>query len=185
MYDDRPALARVPLTSDDVEALLLTDGSQIAGDRRRVRHLLTRMRAAFAAHLETVRSMQRDVEHLQSRARTSADPVAEALSALAKCTVEQQRQVYDRRAQVLLDTVRAAQEEATAARVAAASETNRARLVLAELAARPDLPEQVRELLQRQLEQLPLIRHPAPAHVPPVDGGGFSVPPAEAPELRQ
>lgn len=176
MYDESPAAARVPLTSQDVEALLLTDGADIAADPRRVRHLLTRMRATLAAHLATTRSLQRDLEVIVEGARRRAHPVAGALEALAQCTYQEQRQVYDRRAQVLIDKVEQSQRDAEEARVAAASETNRARLVLASAAQIPELSDQVRQALLEHLAQVPLMHRPVPPAVGPVDGA-FTVGP--------
>lgn len=178
-YDTDPRLVHVPLEPETVEALLLTDGSALVSSPGRVRHLLSRVRAAFVAHQERVRSMQRDVELMRSTAaRNSQDPVTAALEALARCSPEQQRLVFDRRAQVMVATVEHANTVADAARVAAASETNRARLVLASVLSVPDLPEQVRQQVQAALEQIPVMRHPVPVPVPPTVGSFVQPSPA-------
>lgn len=183
MYDDSPASARVPLASEDVEALLLTDGVDIAANPRKVRHLLTRMRATMASQMSLVRGLQRELETILEGAQRTSNPVATALDALAKCSYDEQRQVYDRRAQVLLDAVAQAQHEATQARVAASSETNRARLALAQAAGAPGLDPAVREHLAACLEQIPIMRRPAVAD-PVRPEGGFVVPPAgQGPDL--
>lgn len=184
MYDDAPATARVPLASEDVEALLLTDGAEIAGNPRRVRHLLTRVRATMAAHTTKVRLLQRDLEVIREGAQRTSNAVAGALDALARCSLDEQRQVYDRRAQVLLDTIAQAQRAGDDARVAAASETNRARLALAQAAAFPGLTPAAQEHVGRCLAQIPIMRRPV-TPAPAAPAGGFVVPAADAgPELN-
>lgn len=169
MYDDSPVNARVPLAPEEVEGLLLTDGAEISSQPRRVRHLLTRMRATMAAHVVAVRSLQRDLESL-TEGRGVQDPVARALDALSSCSYDQQRQVYDQRAQALLDAVDLSRREGEQARVAAASETNRARVALAQAMEAPGLDEATRKHLAAALSQIPLMRRPAPAA--PVDTVG-------------
>lgn len=177
-YDDRPETARVPLTSEDVEALLLTDGAGVSGQPRRVRHLLSRMRATFAAHADVTRSLQRDLEMIAESGKRRSNPVTAALDALAALSLEDQRLVFDRRAQSLIDAVEHSRREAAAARVAAASETNRARLVLAHVLSSPDLPDGVRAQLSAALEQLPLMRQPVEAPLPQPQGGFVTEPAA-------
>jgi len=169
-YDASPQTARVPLTAEDVEALLLTDAAELT-DRHKVRHVLTRMRATFAAHADRLRALQREVERRAEADRRRADPVKVALDALAELGPDDLRLVMDRRGQALVDAVVRANAEALEARAAAASETNRARLVLAWAAERPGLTDEVRAALAAAVEQLPLMRQPAPVPVPDVGGG--------------
>ena len=107
LYDDRPHMASVPLTAEDVDALLLTDGSAFARDPRRVRHLLSRTHAAFKAHRAQVKSLQRDVETIAASARRTKTPVAAVVRALADLSTDEQRQVYDLRGAALLDALAA------------------------------------------------------------------------------
>lgn len=179
-YDDRPEASLVPLLSEEVEALLLTDASAFASKPRLVRHLLTRMRATFAAHSELVRSLRRDIEQLAEAGKRRKNPVTAALDALAALTLEEQRMVFDRRAAALVEDVIQARREADAARVAAASETNRARLVLASVLREHQLDEASRARISAALEQLPIVRGPAAAATP-VPEGGFAVAAVDAP----
>lgn len=179
VYEASSASARVPLEPSEVEALLLTDAAGIVGSSRAVRHLLTRLRATFAAHADQVRRLQRDIERRAEADRRRANPVTAALDALAALSVDEQRLVYDRRAQVLLDAVDEANQAASRARAAAANETNRARLVLAWAAEREGLDADTRAELTAAVAQLPLMRAWAPVPAPVAYDGAFTVPAAE------
>lgn len=154
-YDDDPRLASVALQSEDVDTLLLTDGSFLAGSPRRVRHLLSRMRAAFSEHAEQLRSLHRDVDSMREAARVRSSPVANALEALSRLSLAEQEQVYSRRGRVLIDALNEARTQAAAARTAAASETNRARFVLSRLVESQQLPPEARDALLQALADLP------------------------------
>lgn len=180
MYDFSAVTANVPLGSEDVEALLLTDGGELAGDRRKVRHLLTRVRATLGAQQEQLLALRRSVEEMRQAAARRMKPVAAALDALASMSIEDQRLVYDRRAQVLLDAVQDAQGRADDALVAAASQVNRARLVLAQAAGLPGLTPQAVRLLALAVDELQVVSRPALAPVPAVPEGAFVVEPVVA-----
>jgi hypothetical protein len=179
LYDDNPALSSVPLASEEVETLLLTDGSIFARNPARVRHLLSRMRATFAFELQERRALQRDIEGMHADARTRGTPVAAALDALRALSIEEQRRVFDLRAQVLLEEVTAARSSAQRAKVAAANETNRARFALASVLEDAALGDDVRDRLRAAAALLPPAVLPQPLPGPADPGatapGRFSV----------
>lgn len=186
VYDDSPTRALVPMTSEEIDDLLLTDGSYFLRDPRRVRHLLTRMRAAFAYHVQQMRNLQRDIEQMHATARKRATPMSAALDALRQLSLDEQRQVFDVRAQVLIDAVHAAQSDAERARTAATSEANRARFALATVLQDEAVSAEVRDKVRTALLLLPDSDDPAGpsspvaiSHTPlPADNGGFVVAPA-------
>lgn len=170
-YDARISQGQVALTAEELDLLLASDLRQMS-DPTHVRHLLGRVRAAYAGQLEQLRTLQRDVERLHASSRTHKDPVATALEALARMTLEQQSIVYDVREQALLDAVRVARDEAQAALTAARSESSRARFALERAMSDPSLPAAARE---RLAEVLPLL----PAATPALDEGLDSAAPPE------
>lgn len=178
LYDDSPAQARVPLTPEELDRLLLSDGTFFAGKPARVRHLLTRVRAAYSAHTELVRHLKRDVEQITLTARSEANPVAAAASALRRLTLEEQRQLLDVRAEALIDMVRSAQEDAERVRTAAVNEANRTRFALAKVMDDPQVPADVRQKLADALAELPqtAVPAPAPVEVPDLTEAGFELP---------
>lgn len=181
VYDDSPSLLHVPLTPEEVHDLLLTDGSFLARDSRRIRHLLTRMRAAFDYEVQQRRNLQRDIEHMHAAARSRATPVSAALAALRQLSIDEQREVFDMRAQALLDAVESARGDAERARTAATSEANRARFALSRVLGDGDIPAEVKTRLLAALELIPdgTLQQQPPAPSTPPPAGGFAVPPRE------
>jgi len=155
LYDDSEAMAHAPLTAEDLDTLLRSDGSFFTQDARRVRHLLTRVRAAFGTHRDQLRSLQRDVELMHADARRKASPLAGALDALRRLSAAEQRQVYDIRTGQVLDDLEQARADAERVKLAAQSEANRVRFVLAKVLADASVPAEVRRTVQDALRMLP------------------------------
>lgn len=150
-YDDSDASAHTPMSAEDVDALLVSDGSTFAGNPARVRHLLTRVRASFMAHRRQIRALQRDVERIKDDSRRNADPVAGALEALGNLDDDSAGQVYDLRGRQMVAGVRTAREDAERVRVAALSDLNRARFAIGKVMVTPGMPAEVTEALDRAL----------------------------------
>lgn len=170
-YDDSPGAARQPLTLDDVDHLLVSDGRSLAGDGRRVRHLLSRVRATLSSHLDQVRALQRDVESLTRQGGGGLETVRELLGQL---TLKQQAELYDQRGRALLAAVEDARSDVERARTLAASEVNKARFVLGALIDDVELPVNVRQQLASAMDTLPPAQ-PHRARPTPALAGGFSV----------
>jgi hypothetical protein len=186
VYDDSPLTARVPLAGDEVERLLRSDGRYFTRDPARVRHLLSRMAATSDAHARVVRQLHADVDRLVAAGKSGTAPLAGALIALGKLSVDEQRQVLDMHAGALVEQLRAATADARRVKLAAVSEANRVRLVLAQVLEDADLPPEVRDRVREYLRRLPATGQvpsdPAPVDVSgmlPAGRGGFTVAPAE------
>lgn len=190
VYDASPASASLPLGEDEVVRLLRTDGRFFTRDPALVKHLLSRVAATVKSHQRSVRQLHGDVDRLSASVKNRAAPLAAAVEALGRLSVDEQRQVLDVHAQGIVATLREATADARRLKLAAVSEGNRVRLVMAQVAADESIPADVKERLTVHLAALPaasdLPAEPVGVdldHDLPPGLGGFAVEPDRADEL--
>lgn len=169
-YDAAAELARVPLEDGEVQALQFSGGAALLNDRVKLRHFLSRVRATMEAHVREQRATQREMDQILASVGQSSDPFTAAVEALSRCSVEDQQEIYDVQGRRFLAEITQARQEAETAAIAAASATNRARMVLSQALEIPGLPEETRHELRRCLDSVPLMRAPEFGPAPAGDG---------------
>lgn len=186
-YDKSPLTAAQTVTEDELTRLLRSDLAGLGRDTDAVRHLLGRFVATLRTHQRDMRQLRTDIDRIALESKTDKTPLAAAVSALGKLSVDEQRQVLDVHAAALLADLRAATAEARRLKLAATSELNRVKLVLARVLEDPDLSPVVKGRIDAALAALPasgaLPAEPGTVDVDTVldpGRGGFTVAPKVA-----
>lgn len=160
------AAGGLPLSVADVRELQGADMRALAKDPALLRVLLSRVRATAAARDADVSQARRDVARALEGRRMAASPLAAAVEALGRLSLDDQRQVFDVAVADTLEQLRHLASQAQTERVAAAAAQRRAELVLGQAAADTTLPDQVRQRLNEHLAHLRGAPNP-PTVVPP------------------
>ena len=181
-YDKSPLTAARAVSEDEVTRLLRSNLADLGRDTDALRHLMGRVIATLRGHQRDMRQLRADIDRISMESKSGKTPLAAAVTALGKLSVEEQRQVLDVHASALLAELRASTAEARRVKLAATSESNRVRLVLGRVLEDPDMAPAVRERIESALAALPasgaLPADPAGVDVDTVlepGSGGFTI----------
>lgn len=168
----------LPVTVEEIDALLAMGPRKFLRDGSRVQSLLHRFRFTLVHGQQTVRSLQRHIIAQSSqRTRAGTPTTLNPLDAVRYLDDEQKELIFDSLARERLAHLRALVTRAEEEQAVLADQLATVRDVATALTQQADLPAHVRADLARQLASLPV--EPATVHHPAM----LEFPDPEPPEL--
>lgn len=137
----------MPLTLDEIEGLVASDGAPLRRNPRTLSHFLTRVQATSVHHIDQMQRAHAEVEHLRSKARgrVGASTTLSPLDAVRYLTDEQRAALFDGLQRDSYEATTRARKEAEDAAAEARKSASLIKLKFMVLAEDPDVPQQVRE----------------------------------------
>ena len=159
-YVPDPATRSRPLTTDEVDALILSQGKALTKDSDAMVHFLHRVSATLRDHRGRMTGLSHDFSRMQAGQITRSHPVARAIEAIAALSPQERTQVLDAGYAAEVSRLERAQEELALARTAMANESNRMRFALATFIADETLPASARQGLADAVARLQSFSKP-------------------------
>lgn len=140
------------LTLDELEALLLNNGSIIRKHPGNLSNFIKRVINSFVSHQETIIQLNRDVATLKTTSASNLHPVDRALQSLENLTPEQIEQVLDHNYAKELHKLSKSLEDNELMRLGYINESNRVRGVLLDFLKNADLSASDKAALVKAIE---------------------------------
>ena len=140
------------LTLDEVEALLLNNGSIIRKHPGNLNNFIKRVIKSFIAYQETIIQLNRDIAALKTTSESNLHPVDRALKSLESLTPEQSEQVLDHNYTKELFKLHKSLEDNELMRLGYINESNRVRGVLLDFLKNSDLTAGAKAALVKAIE---------------------------------
>lgn len=165
-YDASPDTAGLPLSPDDVGALI-ADGGRPLRDQRRLAHFLERVQVSLIAAQSDVGRLQRHIQQLSvNRERVGQPTTLHPRDAVRYLPEDELEGLFTYISQQRLKTLSRLVADAQGRRDELVTDLHRVRAAAAELSAAADVPADVRARFGALLAQLPNTVDPV--HVPPM-----------------
>lgn len=140
------------LTLDELEALLLNNGSIIRKHPGNLSNFIKRVIRSFVSHQETIIQLNRDMATLKAMSESNLHPVDRALQSLGNLTPEQTEQVLDHNYTKELSKLSKAMADNELMRLGYSNESNRVRGVLLDFLKNSDLSASDKASLMKAIE---------------------------------
>lgn len=189
-YVPTPETADMPLTLDEIEGLVATDGGTLRRNPRALSHFLSRVRATSAHHIDQMQRAHAEVENLRSKARgrVGASTTLSPLDAVRYLTDEQKAGLFQGMQRDSYEATLRARRDAEEAAAAARKSVNLFKLKFLVLAEDPEVPQPVRERITAALAAIDAAAaapdedtRPVPSGLPGPQETATAVSSAEAP----
>ncbi len=142
---------------------MLDGGRLFDRDRGRVVHLLQRVASTIRDHHRRYTELHDDISRMRSRQEDETDPMNRANAAIAALNPDQQRQLLDINYLAALDRLEVERQATERARLLAANDLNRVKLLVSTLASDSSIDPTVRTRLEELAGQLAALRIGNPA----------------------
>ncbi len=151
-YNNGVMPSETKLTLDEVEALLLNNGSIIRKHPGNLNNFIKRVIKSFIAYQETIIQLNRDIAALKTTSESNLHPVDRALKSLESLTPEQSEQVLDHNYTKELFKLQQSLEDNELIRLGYINESNRVRGVLLDFLKNSDLTDGAKAALVKAIE---------------------------------
>ena len=151
-YNNGVMPSETKLTLDEVEALLLNNGSIIRKHPGNLNNFIKRVIKSFIAYQETIIQLNRDIAALKTTSESNLHPVDRALKSLESLTPEQSEQVLDHNYTKELFKLHKSLEDNELMRLGYINESNRVRGVLLDFLKNSDLTTGAKAALVKAIE---------------------------------